>query len=176
MPGELDTGTLEPGSADLRDTYQGRVVRDWMAHWLKDVKTDLGPGVRFFRDWAYTPPADPTDRAAALAAVQRAYAERGWGAGMAGFMALTSRQGEFTDDFEVPDPAQFGLPTEDDGTRSDPLLSGVSNAVTAYRPDVAAVQAQRRMFDPVGHYARPDVFSLHVDTRVKSPVVFDGPA
>ena len=60
---------------------------------------------------------------------------------MAGFMALTSRQGEFTDDFEVPDPAQFGLPTEDDGTRSDPLLSGVSNAVTAYRPDVAAVQA-----------------------------------
>ena len=51
------------------------------------------------------------------------------------------RQGEFTDDFEVPDPAQFGLPTEDDGTRSDPLLSGVSNAVTAYRPDVDALQA-----------------------------------
>ena len=41
--------------------------------------------------------------------------------------------------------------------------------------DVAAVQEQRRMFDPVGHYARPDVFRLHVDTRPKSPVVFDGP-
>jgi nitrilase len=38
--------------------------------------------------------------------------------------------------------------------------------------DIAAVQAQRRMFDPVGHYARPDVFTLHVDTRAKSPVVF----
>lgn len=25
-------------------------------------------------------------------------------------------------------------------------------------------------FDPVGHYARPDVFSLHVDTQEKSPV------
>jgi nitrilase len=38
--------------------------------------------------------------------------------------------------------------------------------------DLAAVQEQRRMFDPVGHYSRPDVFTLHVDTRAKSPVVF----
>ena len=37
--------------------------------------------------------------------------------------------------------------------------------------DIATVQAQRRMFDPVGHYARPDVFTLHADTRVKRPVV-----
>ena len=77
VPGELDTGTLEPGSADLRDTYQGRIVSDWMAHWLKDAKTDLGPAVRYFRDWAHTPPADPTDRAAALAAVGRAYGTAG---------------------------------------------------------------------------------------------------
>jgi nitrilase len=39
--------------------------------------------------------------------------------------------------------------------------------------DVAAVHEQRRMFDPVGHHARPDVFTLHVDTRAKHPVVFD---
>ena len=30
---------------------------------------------------------------------------------------------------------------DDDGSREDPLLSGVSNAITAYRPDVAAVAA-----------------------------------
>lgn len=39
--------------------------------------------------------------------------------------------------------------------------------------DLAQVQEQRRMFDPVGHYARPDVFTLHVDTRAKGAVVFD---
>jgi nitrilase len=28
-------------------------------------------------------------------------------------------------------------------------------------------------FDPVGHYSRPDVFSLHIDTRPKQAVVFE---
>ncbi|MBO3084681.1 alpha/beta fold hydrolase [Cellulomonas fengjieae] len=86
------------------------------------------------------------DADAAFAAeqrVQEAYDQRGWGAGMAAFIALTSVQGEFPDDFgrELPDPAVFGLPTQDDGTRTDPLLSGVSNAVTAYRPDIDALRA-----------------------------------
>jgi len=73
VPGELDTGTLEPGTGSLTSTYQGRIVSDWMAHWLKDAKTDLGPQVRYFRDWAYTAPADPSNRAAALAAATAAY-------------------------------------------------------------------------------------------------------
>jgi nitrilase len=38
--------------------------------------------------------------------------------------------------------------------------------------DLAAVHAARRMFDPVGHYHRPDVFRLGVDTRPR-PVVTD---
>jgi len=42
--------------------------------------------------------------------------------------------------------------------------------------DIATVREERRKFDPVGHYARPDVFTLHVDTRAKSPVVFTGDA
>ena len=77
VPGELNTGTLEPGSADLRDTVQGRIYTDWFAHWLKDQPTDLGPAVRYFRDWAYTAPADPTDKAAALAAASKAYGSAG---------------------------------------------------------------------------------------------------
>ena len=70
-----------------------------------------------------------------------AYQESGFGAGMAGFIAYTSWQGEFPDSFEVPDPARFGLPTEDDGSRDDPLLSGASTPVTAFRPDVEALTA-----------------------------------
>ena len=85
------------------------------------------------------------DRAfAAERDVQAAYQQGGFGAGLAAFIALTSWQGEFTVAFAsqpAPDPAQFGLPTHDDGSRDDPLLSGSSNAVTAYRPNFDAVAA-----------------------------------
>ena len=76
--------------------------------------------------------------------VQAAYQAKGWGHGMAAFIGLTSWQGEFTDDYAAgaaPDPSAFGLPADDDGSREDPLLSGVSNAITAYRPDLAVVAA-----------------------------------
>ncbi len=36
--------------------------------------------------------------------------------------------------------------------------------------DAGLSNAQRRYFDAVGHYARPDVFSLHVDTTHRRPV------
>jgi nitrilase len=39
--------------------------------------------------------------------------------------------------------------------------------------DVAKARRARREFDPVGHYSRPDVFRLHVDTAKRAPVVFD---
>ena len=81
---------------------------------------------------------------AAERAVQERYHADGWGAGMAAFIAMTMVQGEFTDDFLAqphPDPAAFGMPTEDDGSRDDPLLSGVANDVTAFEPDPDAIVA-----------------------------------
>jgi nitrilase len=39
--------------------------------------------------------------------------------------------------------------------------------------DTDQVLRQRQLFDPVGHYARPDVFTLHVDTRPRTAVTFD---
>jgi hypothetical protein len=63
---------------------------------------------------------------------------------MAQFIAVTSWQGEFTDDFfaQPPaDPAMFGLPTEDDGTRDDMLLSERAVTVTTYEFDVEAIKA-----------------------------------
>src|SRR3954468_8026026 len=82
------------------------------------------------------------DRAfAAERDMQAVYHDKGWGYGMAAFIALTSWRGAFTDDYvarSAADPAAFGLPMDDDGSREDPLLSGVSSPITAYRPDVSA--------------------------------------
>src|SRR5690606_41717837 len=40
-----------------------------------------------------------------------------------------------------PDPAQLGLPTEDDGARDDPLMTGHSAPIAEYRLDVEALKA-----------------------------------
>ncbi|WP_431039424.1 alpha/beta fold hydrolase [Streptomyces sp. P9-1] len=80
----------------------------------------------------------------ARAGVREAYEERGWGAGMAAFVAMTSWVGEFTDAYfaqPAADPAAFGMPTQDDGSRDDPLLSDRSWAVSDYRPDADAITA-----------------------------------
>jgi nitrilase len=37
--------------------------------------------------------------------------------------------------------------------------------------DMGAVTAARRFFDPVGHYNRPDVFRLQVDTSPRTAVI-----
>jgi hypothetical protein len=73
---------------------------------------------------------------------------------MAAFIAMTSWRGEFTDEYlaqPAPDPAAFGMPAQDDGSRDDPLLSDRSWAITSYRPDVAAlVAAPTRVVIAVG--------------------------
>ena len=87
------------------------------------------------------------DAGAALAAergVQDAYHQRGSNAGMAQFIAMTAWRGEFTEEYAAQppaDPAMFGMPTDDDGSRDDPLLSGTANGITSYRPDVVALNA-----------------------------------
>ncbi|HZN77933.1 MAG TPA: alpha/beta hydrolase [Micromonosporaceae bacterium] len=98
---------------------------------------------------AHEPPLIPVlpDAEAAERArdgVRDAYEAKGSGAGMAAFIAMTSWQGEYTDDYfaqPAPDPTAFGIPGEDDGTRDDPLLSDRSWAVSGYRPDVDALAA-----------------------------------
>ncbi|MBN9737031.1 MULTISPECIES: alpha/beta hydrolase [unclassified Pseudonocardia] len=90
------------------------------------------------------PDADEARRA--RAAWRDAYEAKGWGAGMAAFIAMTSWTGPLTDAYlagPAPDPAAFGLPTEDDGSRDDPLLSDRSWAVSDFVPDVAALTAAR---------------------------------
>ena len=88
------------------------------------------------------PDAEAAQRA--LAAVRDAYEAGGRFAGMAAFIAMTSWRGEFTSAFfdqPTPDPAAFGMPRDDDGSRDDPLLSDRSWAVTGYRLDLDALAA-----------------------------------
>jgi pimeloyl-ACP methyl ester carboxylesterase len=92
--------------------------------------------------YSVLPDAELTERALAL--VQAQYLTKGWGAGMAAFIAMTSWRGVFTEEYfarPAPDPAQFGMPTADDGSRDDPLLSDRSSAIAGYRPDFQALLA-----------------------------------
>src|SRR5204862_4730946 len=69
---------------------------------------------------ALLPDAQAAERA--RAGVRDAYEAKGSGAGMAAFIAMSSWQGEYTDDyFAQPalDPAMFGMPAGDAGTRDD---------------------------------------------------------
>ena len=63
---------------------------------------------------------------------------------MAKFMALISQKGELPADWTdrpAPDPSTFGLPTEDDGVRSDPLLGQTIVPINSYLPDFAALKS-----------------------------------
>jgi pimeloyl-ACP methyl ester carboxylesterase len=87
------------------------------------------------------------DREYALAAVrnvQEIYHRAGFGAGMAAFIAMVGHPGPIGPDFleqPAPDPAMFGLPAEDDGSRDDPLLGAHMLACTGYEPDTEALRA-----------------------------------
>jgi pimeloyl-ACP methyl ester carboxylesterase len=98
---------------------------------------------------AHEPPAasvlpDATDALAACRAVYETYHRHGSGHGMAQFIALASLRGPVPAAFAsqpAPDPATFGMPTEDDGARDDPMLGSNIVTVTHYRPDVDALRA-----------------------------------
>jgi hypothetical protein len=87
------------------------------------------------------------DREAALAAnvdIRETYLRSGFGPAMAKFIALVSHKGPIPADYAdqpAPDPAMFGLPTTDDGSRNDPLLWQNMISCTHYQPDFDALRA-----------------------------------
>lgn len=131
---------LGAGPVDVFASSGGAVTGlAWVARHPEDIRTLV----------AHEPPlptvlADAEHALAGETAFIDAYHARGWGHGMATFIAYTSRRGEYTEAYlsqELTDPAAFGMPSEDDGGRDDPLLSGAARAVTAYEPDVEALTA-----------------------------------
>jgi pimeloyl-ACP methyl ester carboxylesterase len=86
---------------------------------------------------------DGENAKAVVRAIQSSYQAGGFGAGMAHFIAVTSHRGPFPDDFAgqpAPDPATFGMPTEDDGNRTDVMLAQNIIGTTHYEPDFDALR------------------------------------
>ena len=97
---------------------------------------------------AHEPPAASAlpDREAALGAmadIHETYLRSGVGSAMVKFFAILGQKGPIPADFAdqpAPNPATFGLPTEDDGSRDDPLLGQNIVSCTHYEPDFDALR------------------------------------
>ena len=97
---------------------------------------------------AHEPPAAGLvpDREFALAAnkdIADTYQRSGFGPAMAKFIGIVSYKGPITAEFlaqPAPDPAMFGLPTADDGSRTDALLAQNIVTCTHYEPDFDALR------------------------------------
>jgi len=88
-----------------------------------------------------------------LADIAATYREKGQGPAMAKFIQLVVQDGPLPADYldrPAPDPAQFGLSAEDDGSRDDALL-GHNLTMPPYVPDGVALRASRvRIVPAVG--------------------------
>ena len=131
---------LGAGAVDLFASSGGAVnALALVAKHPQDIRTLVG----------HEPPIgsilpDRENALAAARAVQGTYQRSGWGAGMAHFIAVVSHKGEFPDDWAAqpaPDPQMFGMPTEDDGSRNDVMLSQFMIAASHFEPDFDALRA-----------------------------------
>jgi hypothetical protein len=104
----------------------------------------------------------------------------GFVAGMAHFIALVSHKGEIPADFAdrpAPDPATFGLPTEDDGSRNEPLLGQNIMAGSYYELDFHALRAAKTRIvlaagsESEGEMANRDPHAV-ADRLGKTPMTF----
>jgi pimeloyl-ACP methyl ester carboxylesterase len=136
---------------------------------------------------AHEPPAfaelpDGETVLAACVDMNQTYRRSGFGPAMAKFIALLSQQGPVPADYldqPAPDPAVFGLPAEDDGSRTDPLLGLNMPSCPAYRHDFSALRAApTRVIVGVGEESGQMVAGragLAVAERLGTePVIFTG--
>ncbi|HLM04267.1 MAG TPA: alpha/beta hydrolase [Blastococcus sp.] len=127
------------GPVDVFATSGGAVnALAWVARHGGQVRTLV----------AHEPPLTTLlpDREALMAVIEdirQTYQREGQGPAMAKFIVHVGHDGEVSDDYQFPplDPAQFGLPTEDDGSRDDVLLGQNLRTCTGYRPDLDALRS-----------------------------------
>jgi pimeloyl-ACP methyl ester carboxylesterase len=98
---------------------------------------------------AHEPPAaqvlpDREEAMAAATGIHETYLRDGLGPAMAKFIVLVSLKGPVPagfGDHPAPNPAQFGLPTEDDGRRDDALVGQNIVSSTHYEHDFDSLRA-----------------------------------
>jgi pimeloyl-ACP methyl ester carboxylesterase len=92
-------------------------------------------------------PAILPDREHAVAvtrAIIETFMRSGASAAMAHFIAVVSHRGPFTAEIAsqpAPDPAMFGMPAGDDGSRTDPMFSYTIPGIIEYEPAFDALRA-----------------------------------
>jgi pimeloyl-ACP methyl ester carboxylesterase len=136
---------------------------------------------------AHEPPSftELPDRKQVLAAcadMYQTYHRDGFGPAMAKFIAIVSVPGPIPADYldrPAPDPAAYGLPTQDDGTRTDPLVGQNMLSCPSYQHDFDALRAApTRVVIGVGEESGqmlPGRAAAAVAARLGvTPVVFPG--
>lgn len=125
--------TVGGGPVDLLASSGGAVVAlELAATYPEDLRTVV----------AHEPPLasvlpDREAMTAAMTDIHDTYRAKGFGAAMAKFIALVMAEGELTADYvkqPAPDPATFGMPTEDDGSRDDLMLGVNMLVLPPYEP------------------------------------------
>lgn len=113
--------------------------------------------------------------------IVQTYEREGYGPAMAKFIQLVMHAGPLPDDYldrPAPDPAPFGLPTEDDGSRDDALLSR-NLRIPPFQPDLAALRSSTVRIVPAtgtdgeGTLARRGGEALAKELGIE-PIVFPG--
>src|SRR6201992_4355160 len=107
---------------------------------------------------AHEPPAsrELPDRAVILPAcadIRSPYLSHGLGPAMAKFIMLVMAEGPLPDGYlsqPAPDPAMFGLPAEDDGSRTDPLMANMISCNDHHHDFGALKAASTRVVIGVG--------------------------
>jgi len=136
---------------------------------------------------AHEPPAmaelpDAETAVAVCVDMHETYQRSGFGPAMAKFIALVSQQGPLPADYldrPAPDPATFGLPTEDDGSRNDPLVGLNMIPLSHYHLDFGALRAaSTRVILAVGEESGQMVAARAgvavADRLGTTPVIFPG--
>ena len=128
------------GPVDAFGTSGGAVnALLWVATHPTDVRTVV----------AHEPPLtamlpDHEQAQAVTDDILAAYDQGGRGPAMARFIRMVMHRGPITEEYlatPAPDPATFGLPTEDDGSRDDPLMANLRADEADLSPHLDALRS-----------------------------------